>query len=90
MVISGVRVFVVCWNRKGKHKRTIVSDRGSVNAKVVRGGSGDSVRIYAPSWGTIEVVGNEVSRKADAIATLLNERPSPEKSATPIENTDDP
>jgi hypothetical protein len=74
IVISGQRVFVVRWDHG---QRTMIAERGSVSAWVkVRDEGGDTVRISAPSWGTIEVRGREVSGKAHEVAGLLNDRSS--------------
>jgi hypothetical protein len=75
IAISEQRVFVVRWDRAGRCKDTMIADCCSVSARVkVRDEGGNTLKIHAPSWGTIEVSGNEVARKAHEAAGLLNER----------------
>ena len=72
VAISGQRFFVVFWDRRGGCRRTLIADRGSLCARVVDGEEGETVRIRGSS-GTLELGGSAVSKKARAIAALLNE-----------------
>jgi hypothetical protein len=71
VAISGKRVFVVFWDRRGGCRRTRIADRCSLRARVADREEGEIVRVRG-SWRTIELSGVGVSTKARAIAALLN------------------